>query len=266
MISKASDDAYYIKEITPRKNYIIRKASNLSKESHILASNIDFAILVASIFNPETPITFIDRFLVTTEAYSVPAILVLNKSDLWNDEILKYAEHLKNIYESIGYKVIFTSATTGEGISQLKSIVKDKISLFAGNSGVGKSSLINVLVPGVNLKTGNVSDTHHTGTHTTTFSEMIQLPEGGELIDIPGVKGFGMIEFKPAEVGHYFPEIFKKSSECKYGDCRHLGEPGCAVEEAVSNEEISSDRFSSYLSIMDEVMQSKGDDKYRKPF
>lgn len=265
-IYKAADDAYYIKEIIPRKNYIIRRASNLSKESHILAANIDNAILVASIFNPETPTTFIDRFLSTAEAYSIPSIIVFNKSDLWTAEIHSYALELKKMYENIGYKVIFTSATNGEGIKELKNEVIDKVSLLAGNSGVGKSSLINCLVPGLNLKTGDISDIHHTGTHTTTFSEMIPLPEGGELIDIPGVKGFGMIEFQPSEVSHYFPEIFKKSTECRYGDCRHLGEPGCAVEQAVESGEISSSRFASYLSIMEEVMQGKGEDKYRKPF
>ena len=265
-ITKATDDVYYITEILPRKNYIIRRASNLSKESHILAANIDYAILVASIFNPETPTTFIDRFLSTSEAYSIPAIILFNKSDLWTNEIRVYAEELKQLYENIGYPVIFTSAVNGDGIIDLKDIVKDKISLLAGNSGVGKSSLINALVPGLKLRTGDVSDIHHTGTHTTTFSEMIPLPEGGELIDIPGVKGFGMIEFQPAEVSHYFPEIFEKSSECRYGDCRHLGEPGCAVEDAVQKGEISSSRFASYLSIMEEVMQEKGDDKYRKPF
>lgn len=266
LIQHASDDAFYIKEIKPRKNYIIRRASNLSKETHILAANIDQAILVATIFNPETPTTFIDRFLATAEAYSIPAIIVVNKSDLWTPEILEYAKELRDIYEKIGYPVIFTSASKGEGISQLKEITKDKISLLGGNSGVGKSSLINALVPGINLKTGDISDTHHTGTHTTTFSEMIPLPEGGELIDIPGVKGFGMIEFQPAEVGHYFPEIFKKSTECKYGDCRHIGEPGCAVEKAVNDGEITPSRFASYLSIMEEVTTDKGDDKYRKPF
>lgn len=266
LIQHASDDAFYIKEIKPRKNYIIRRASNLSKETHILAANIDQAILVATIFNPETPTTFIDRFLATAEAYSIPAIIVVNKSDLWTPEILEYAKELRDIYEKIGYPVIFTSASKGEGISQLKEITKDKISLLGGNSGVGKSSLINALVPGINLKTGDISDTHHTGTHTTTFSEMIPLPEGGELIDIPGVKGFGMIEFQPAEVGHYFPEIFKKSTECKYGDCHHIGEPGCAVEKAVNDGEITPSRFASYLSIMEEVTTDKGDDKYRKPF
>ena len=265
-ISQASDDAYYIKEIIPRKNYIIRRASNLSKESHILAANIDRAILVASIFNPETPTTFIDRFLSTAEAYSIPAVIVLNKCDLWTEEITGYAEDLKELYEKIGYKVLFTSATSGGGIEDLKTLITDKISLLAGNSGVGKTSLINALIPGLNLRTGDVSDMHHTGTHTTTFSEMIPLPDGGELIDIPGVKGFGMIEYQPAEVGHYFPEIFKKASDCRYSDCRHLGEPGCAVEEAVENGEISPSRFASYLSIMEEVMQNKGDDKYRKGY
>ena len=265
-IAHASDDAFYIKEIIPRKNYIIRRASNLSKESHILAANIDQAILVASIFNPETPTTFIDRFLATSEAYSIPAIIVFNKSDLWTPQILEYAEELQNLYEGIGYKVIFTSATTGDGMEVLKDITKDKISLLAGNSGVGKSSLINSLVPGLQLRTGDVSDQHHTGTHTTTFSEMIALPYGGEIIDIPGVKGFGMIEFQPMEVSHYFPEIFKISEGCRYGDCRHIGEPGCAVEEAVENGEISPSRFASYLSIMEEVSAEKGDDKYRKPF
>lgn len=265
-IAHAADDAFYIKEILPRKNYIIRRSSNLSKESHILAANIDLAILVASIFNPETPTTFIDRFLSTSEAYSIPAVIVFNKSDLWTPEIFDYAKELQSMYEEIGYKVIFTSATDGFGLEDLKSIITTKICLLAGNSGVGKSSLINALVPGVNLRTGDVSDIHHTGTHTTTFSEMIPLPGGGELIDIPGVKGFGMIEYAPAEVGHYFPEIFKKSSECRYSDCRHLDEPGCAVREAVEKGEIADSRFASYLSIMEEVMGDKSEDKYRKPF
>ncbi|MCH5240172.1 MAG: ribosome small subunit-dependent GTPase A [Muribaculaceae bacterium] len=265
-IIHASDDAYYIKEIMPRKNYIIRRASNLSKESHILAANIDQSILVATIFNPETPTTFIDRFLATSEAYSIPAIILFNKCDLWTPEIQVYAEELKRMYEGIGYPVYFVSATTGNGINELSSLVANRITLFAGNSGVGKSSLINALVPGLNLKTGEISDIHHTGTHTTTFSEMIPLPSGGEIIDIPGVKGFGMIEFQPAEVGHYFPDIFKKSEECKYGNCRHLGEPGCAVIPAVEAGEISPTRFASYLSIIEEVAGEKGDDKYRKPF
>lgn len=263
-IAKASDDAYYIKEILPRKNYIIRRASNLSKESHILAANIDQAILVASIFNPETPTTFIDRFLATSEAYSIPAVIVFNKSDLWTPEIYQYASEIQNVYQNIGYPVYFISAANGNGIEKIKEITKDKISLLAGNSGVGKSSLINALVPGLNLRTGDVSDSHHTGTHTTTFSEMIPLPYGGELIDIPGVKSFGMIEFQPAEVCHYFPEIFKISSQCKYGDCRHVGEPGCAVEKAVEDSEIAPSRFASYLSIMEEVTGDKADDKYRK--
>lgn len=265
-IEKAADDAFYIREILPRKNYIIRRASNLSKESHILAANVDQAMLVASIFNPETPTTFIDRFLATAEAYSVPVVIIFNKSDLWTPEIRDYASELKEIYEKIGYNVLFTSSISSEGIPELKLLVTDKISLMAGNSGVGKSSLINSLIPGINLRIGDVSDIHHTGTHTTTFSEMLPLPEGGEIIDIPGVKGFGMIEFDKAEVGHYFPEIFKKSSQCRYGDCRHIGEPGCAVVEAVESGEISPSRFASYLSIMEEVSGEKGDDKYRKPF
>lgn len=265
-ITHASDDAYYIREIMPRKNYIIRRASNLSKESHILAANIDLAILVATIFEPETPLTFIDRFLATAEAYSIPAVIVLNKSDIWTSKIRNYATELKEVYEKIGYRVLFSSVISGEGKDELTELTKNKITLLAGNSGVGKSSLINSLVPGLNLKTGDISDSHHTGTHTTTFSEMIPLPYGGELIDIPGVKGFGMIEFKPAEVGHYFPEIFKKALECKYGDCRHSGEPGCAVEEAVKSGEISPTRFNSYISIMEEVTGEKGEDKYRKPF
>ena len=265
-IVHAADDAYYIVEIEPRKNYIIRRASNLSKESHILAANIDQALLVASIFNPETPLTFIDRFLATSEAYSVPAIIIFNKSDLWTPEIKEYAENLRSLYGEIGYKVVFTSTISGDGIEELKELTHNKISLLAGNSGVGKSSIINALVPDVELRTGEVSDLHHTGTHTTTFSEMISLPDGGELIDIPGVKGFGMIEFDEAEVDHYFPEIFKMSEGCKYGDCRHLGEPGCAVEKAVEEGQIAPSRFSSYLSIMEEVNGSQKEDKYRKPF
>lgn len=265
-LSPSADDAWYITQIIPRKNYIIRRASNLSKESHILAANIDQALLVATIFNPETSITFIDRFLATAEAYNVPSALIFNKCDTWPDDIKDYVEELKTIYTKIGYPVFITSSIKEIGIQRLLEFSKNKISLLAGNSGVGKSSLINALVPGTDLKTGEVSDVHHTGTHTTTFSEMIELPGGGALIDIPGVKGFGTIEFKSAEISHYFPEIFKKSSECKYADCRHTGEPGCAVIQSVEEGEIAASRFNSYLSIMEEVEGKPGENKYRKPF
>lgn len=263
VVSKAADDADYITEILPRRNYIIRRASNLSKESHILASNLDLAVLVVSLREPSTPTTFIDRFLATAEAYSVPAVLVINKKDMWDEEDSQIAEALKILYTQIGYKVFFTSASTGGGIDSLREFLQGKVSLFAGNSGVGKSSLINALIPGADLKTGKISDIHHTGTHTTTFSEMLPLPGGGALIDIPGVRGFGTIDFEPAEVSHYFPEIFRKSAECRYGDCKHIGEPGCAVVPAVENHEISQSRYASYLSILEELEE---EDKYRKPF
>lgn len=263
IVSKSADDADYITEILPRKNYIIRRASNLSKESHILASNLDLAALVVSLREPATPTTFIDRFLATAEAYSVPACLVINKCDMWDEEDREIAEALKILYTQIGYEVFFTSATTGQGIDSLLLFLKGKVTLFAGNSGVGKSSLINSLIPGADLKTGKISDIHHTGTHTTTFSEMLPLPEGGSLIDIPGVRGFGTIDFEPSEVSHYFPEIFRKSAECRYGNCKHTGEPGCAVVPAVENHEISQSRYASYLSILEELEDG---DKYRKPF
>ncbi|MDE7412277.1 MAG: ribosome small subunit-dependent GTPase A [Muribaculaceae bacterium] len=263
IVSKAADDADYITEILPRRNYIIRRASNLSKESHILASNLDLAVLVVSLKEPATPTTFIDRFLATAEAYSVPAVLVINKCDMWDDDDRELAEGMRVLYESIGYKVFFTSAETRAGIEDLLSYLVGKVSLFAGNSGVGKSSLINALIPGAQLKTGKISDIHHTGTHTTTFSEMLQLPGGGALIDIPGVRGFGTIDFKPSEVSHFFPEIFRKSAECRYGDCKHVGEPGCAVVPAVENYEISQSRYASYLSILEELEDGE---KYRKPF
>lgn len=263
VVSKSADDADYITEILTRKNYIIRRASNLSKESHILASNLDLAALVVSLREPATPTTFIDRFLATAEAYSVPACLVINKCDMWDEEDREIAEALKILYTQIGYEVFFTSATTGQGIDSLLLFLKGKVTLFAGNSGVGKSSLINSLIPGADLKTGKISDIHHTGTHTTTFSEMLSLPEGGSLIDIPGVRGFGTIDFEPSEVSHYFPEIFRKSAECRYGNCKHTGEPGCAVLPAVENHEISQSRYASYLSILEELEDG---DKYRKPF
>lgn len=265
-VAHASDDAYYITEIDPRSNYIIRRASNLSKESHILASNIDGVLLVVSLSNPSTPTTFIDRFLATAEAYNVPATLVINKKDLWDETDMEIAEGLKILYESIGYDVVFTSADTGEGIDRLREILKGKVTLLAGNSGVGKSSLINCLVPDAGLKVGEISSLHHTGMHTTTFSEMLTLPDGGEVIDVPGVKGFGTIDFNPIEVSHYFPEIFRISRDCRYSDCKHLGEPGCAVRNAVEDHYISESRYASYLSILEEAMEAEGDDKYRKPF
>lgn len=256
------DGTGFINAIQTRKNYIIRRASNLSKESHILAANIDCAFLVVSLRQPTTTTTFIDRFLATAEAYNIPATLVFNKCDTWDDDDKELAEAMTYLYESIGYNVIHTSATENIGIDILIAAAKDKVSLFAGNSGVGKSSLINALIPGINLKVGEISDMHQTGTHTTTFSEIHQLPEGGQLIDIPGVKGFGTIDFDSAEVSHYFPEIFRKSKDCKYNNCTHTHEPGCAVLQALDEQLISQSRYTSYLSIMED----SNPDKYRKPF
>lgn len=264
VLSPAADDCHYITRIMPRRNYIIRRASNLSKESHILAANIDQTLLVVTVREPLSPTTFIDRFLATAEAYGVPASIVVNKEDIWTKDDREYAEALRNLYESIGYKVYFTSATIGEGLDALADELKNKTTLLAGNSGVGKSSLINALVPGADLKTGEISDMHHTGVHTTTFSEMLPLPQGGNIIDIPGIRGFGSIDFDKNSVSHYFPEIFRASERCRFNNCTHTHEPGCAVLEDVEKHLISQSRYTSYLSILEEV--DNPDDKYRKPY
>lgn len=266
-VTQAADDADYITAVAERKNYIIRRASNLSKESHILAANIDLAVLVATLREPATTTTFIDRFLATAEAYGVKAMLVLNKCDMWDDDDRELAGAMAYLYSSLGYEVAEVSAKTGSGIDDLRQKLSGKISLLAGNSGVGKSSLVNALIPGANMRTGAISDMHHTGMHTTTFSEMIELPGGGDLIDIPGVKGFGVIDFQPSEVSHFFPEIFEIGHDCRYSDCRHTGENGCAVLPAVEDHRIAASRYASYLSILDEATSAlQGEGKYRKPF
>ena len=262
-VEDKSGDAPVVGAIEPRKNYIIRRASNLSKEFQIIASNLDQAVLVATLTNPETSTTFIDRFLATAEAYQVPAVLAFNKIDLLTTDALRLQQQeLKALYESIGYPVITMSAATGEGADELRALLADKISLLSGNSGVGKSSIINLLVPDAQVRVGDVSHTHHKGMHTTTFSELLDLPSGGAIIDTPGVKAFGTIDFERAEVAHYFPEIFKISADCRFNNCTHTHEPGCAVLEAVENGDIAHSRFMSYLSILDEDPNNK----YRKPF
>ncbi len=256
-------DAPVVGAIEPRKNYIIRRASNLSKEFQIIAANLDQAVLVATLINPETSTTFIDRFLATAEAYQVPAVLAFNKVDLLTtDELRQQVEDLKIMYEHIGYPVITMSAATGEGTDQLSALLQGKMSLLSGNSGVGKSSIINLLVPEAHVKVGDVSHTHHKGMHTTTFSELLDLPGGGAIIDTPGVKAFGTIDFERAQVAHYFPEIFRISDDCRFNNCTHTHEPGCAVRDAVEQGHISMSRYTSYLSILDEDPNNK----YRKPF
>lgn len=262
-ITPNDDGTAYINAIEPRRNYIIRRASNLSKEAHIIAANVDVAFLVVSFKNPLTSTTFIDRFLATAEAYSVPVVIVINKTDLLDEEETEYAKAVEHLYSSIGYEVVAMSAKNDDGVSldRMAAMARGKVALISGNSGVGKSTIINRLVPDLNLKVGDVSASHHTGMHTTTFSEMHELKGGGFLIDTPGVKGFGTVDFGE-DVAHYFREIFKFSHECKYGDCTHTHEPGCAVLEALSRHEISESRYTSYLSILED----KSEGKYRKAY
>ena len=251
------DGLAVIQKIHERKNYIIRRSVNLSKKSHIIASNIDKAFLVVTLDNPKTSFGFIDRFLVTAEAYHIPVMLVFNKMDTYDEEMLEEVKYYKFIYENIGYETIEVSALTGFNIDQLKSELKGITSLIAGHSGVGKSTLMNVLHPNLDLKTSVVSDFNQKGQHTTTFAEMYEWPFGGFSVDTPGIKEFGLVEMEKEEIQHYFPEIFELKSECKFDNCLHLNEPKCAVIQAVENAEIAPSRYENYLGFMEEVSQNK---------
>lgn len=261
-IIRNQEGTAFITEIEDRKNYIIRRSSNLSKQSHIIASNLDQCMLIVTVNYPETSTTFIDRFLASAEAYRVPVCLVFNKTDRYSEDENRYLEGLINLYTTIGYECYKVSALNNIGIEEIKKGLEGKITLFSGNSGVGKSTLINAILPGQNLKTGDISNVHNKGMHTTTFSEMFPVDGGGYIIDTPGIKGFGTFDMEEEEVGHYFKEIFKFSADCKYGNCTHRHEPGCAVREAVEKHYISESRYTSYLSILDD----KEDGKYRSAY
>ena len=251
----------FISEIEDRRNYIIRKSINLSKQSHILAANVDQAILVVTVVNPQTSTTFIDRFLASAEAYRVPVVLVFNKTDLLDEDMRRYQEAMVNLYKTIGYECYQISAETGDGVEQLLPLLKDKITLLSGNSGVDKSTLINRLVPGASQRTADISDAHNTGQHTTTFSEMIRLDEGW-LIDTPGIKGFGTFDMEPEELTSYFKEIFHFSQDCRFSNCTHTHEPGCAVLKALEDHYIAESRYQSYLS----MLEDKDEGKYRAAY
>lgn len=241
-------------DIKERKNYVIRRSVNLSKEAHIIAANMDQAIVIATIEQPRTSYGFIDRMLCTAEAYGIHSAVVINKADMYSSERAKHLlEEYKSTYASAGYRVFVVSATNGSGLNELKSYLKDKITLVSGHSGVGKSTLINALHPALDLRTGEISDVHEKGKHTTTFAEMFQLPFGGSIIDTPGIKEFGMVDMDKDEVSHYFPEMFAESAKCKFNNCKHLNEPGCAVKTAVLEGRIPESRYSSYISIVDSL-------------
>jgi ribosome biogenesis GTPase len=251
----------FINEIEERKNYIVRRSSNLSKQSHILAANLDQCLLVVTVNYPETSTIFIDRFLATAEAYRVPVKLVFNKVDAYNEDDTRYLDALINLYTSIGYPCFKISALDGAGIDTIREELRGKITLFSGHSGVGKSTLINALLPDIEVKTGEISTYHNKGMHTTTFSEMFPF-EDGYIIDTPGIKGFGTFDMETEEIGHYFPEIFRVSADCKYGNCTHRNEPGCAVRTAVEQHLISESRYTSYLN----MLEDKEEGKYRSAY
>ena len=246
-----------ITNINERKNYIIRKSPNLSKESHIIAANIDQAFLIVTIKHPITTTTFIDRFLVSAEAYRIPCLIIFNKIDLYNEEQTSLMNFLITVYEKVGYQCLKISAKKNIGIDELKKLMENKTNVFSGHSGVGKSTIINSIQPGTMLKTGIISDSHHSGKHTTTYSEMIDLDFGGFIIDTPGIKGFGLLEMAKEEIAHYFPEMFQLLNNCQYYNCTHIHEPGCAVKKAVADGQIAESRYDTYLGLL------TNEDKYR---
>ena len=250
-------DSSAIVEILPRHNYVIRRASNLSKESHIIAANVDRALLLVTLHSPTTPREFVDRFLVTCEAYKVPVTIVIGKADTLVEEYAAEAEQFEAIYHDAGYDIIRLSSTTGQGIEEIRAMLKEHTTLVAGNSGVGKSTLVSTIEPKLDIRTGEISESHHKGKHTTTFSTMYPI-EGGYIIDTPGIKGFGLIDIESRELCRYFPEMMRLSPNCRFYNCTHTHEPGCAVVEAVEEGTVAMSRYESYLKILDE------DDKYRK--
>lgn len=261
-IAVNTEGTAFITEIEDRKNYIIRRSSNLSKQSHIIAANLDQCMLVVTVNYPETSTTFIDRFLASAEAYRVPVRLIFNKTDLYSEEEQRYLDALVNLYTHIGYPCYQISALNETGVEEIKRDLQGKVTLFSGHSGVGKSTLINAILPDLNVKTGAISAAHNKGMHTTTFSEMFPVEGEGYIIDTPGIKGFGTFDMEDEEVGHYFKEIFEFSANCKYGNCTHRHEPGCAVREAVENHYISESRYASYLNILED----KEEGKYRSGY
>jgi ribosome biogenesis GTPase len=262
LLEKNAEGFSSIYEIEDRKNYIIRRSSNLSKQSQIIAANMDQAFLIVTVNYPITTPTFIDRFLATTEAYRIPAFLFFNKTDRYNGQDMEYADALIHLYETIGYPCYKMSVKQDEDLSFMEDLLKDKITLLSGHSGVGKSTLINRLIPGAKQKTQEISEYHNKGMHTTTFSEMIELPTGGSVIDTPGIKGFGIFDMEGVEISHYFPEIFQFSHHCKFNNCSHRKEPGCAVQKAIEAHQISESRYRSYLNMLDD----KNENKYREAF
>lgn len=253
------DGTAYIVEILERRNYIVRKASNLSKQSHILAANLDLCFLIITINHPATATTFIDRFLAAAEAYRVPVVLVFNKVDLYNESEREELEYLTALYSNIGYECLHTSATECNGINELKEMMRGKVSLLAGNSGVGKSSIVNAIAPEIAARVGEISKTHDTGMHTTTYTEMFEFMPDSFIVDTPGVKGFGTYDMEVEEISHYFVEFFRLSKDCRYGNCTHTHEPGCAVLEALENGRLAPSRYQSYLS----MLEDKDEGKYR---